>query len=117
MKLTTTYHTGLLQEHTLSTKAHPHTRPSSCNQSPLVLLDVETIVQMGRSSFSQLMKSGKERREGRGESACLDPPKERHGEEGQGRGARSITSDQMQSCSLKNKGWWGDCVCLGVNEV
>lgn len=37
---------------------------------------------MGRSSFSQLMRRGKEKQEGRGEPACPDLPKEKHGEEG-----------------------------------
>lgn len=59
----------------------------------------------------------KEKPKGRGETSHPDLPKERHSEEGQGREARTITIDQMQSCFLKNKEWRGECVCLGVNEV
>lgn len=82
MKLTTVHPVVLLKEHIA------HDESSSSRSAELLQPELTGLPgcrdhgPMGRSSFSQLMRRGKEKREGRGEPACPDLPKERHGEEG-----------------------------------
>lgn len=51
-KLMTMYHVALLRKCTIVRKAPPHTQWSSCNKSPLVLLDIEAMGQWAKLIFS-----------------------------------------------------------------
>lgn len=63
---------------------------------------------VGVSWFPELMRRGEEKLEGRGEPAHADLPEAPRG--GEGRGARTITIDQMQPPFLKGVGGGRTCV-------